>query len=138
VLGIIPLRNEIGNYPDIRMDLCIDYLVDSYYDESNDTLLLIGGKHDGVATIISLEPNNATNICNLSNGHRSTIRCARFKPESSSLAFLLTGGEDGRVCLWSPPCERSNATEDIHVSGGKTQRGGAYSDPQKSLLFKPY
>ena len=130
-----PTSQRIGNYPNIRADIALDYLVDSCYSEANDSLLLIGGKHDGSAILLSVEPDVCTPLCNLKDGHRSTVRCAKFRPGPSP-SLLLTGGEDGRVCVWSTHSNSSVMTTDPRVSGGKATRG--INAESQSLLFAPY
>ena len=81
----------------------VDYLVDVWY--TNKTLYVLGGDYLGKGNIGIVTPNGVTTTSSshIIGGHTGQIRCAKIGKlnSDSGYPFLLTGGEDGRVCLWT-------------------------------------
>lgn len=97
---------------DIR-DVCLepwrsDYLIQSYYDPFSQSMCLLAGTQRGDIAIINLkDPENwvleqllpGTGGRSLGgSGHSDIVRCASLDTKAST---LVTGGEDGQICLWS-------------------------------------
>jgi len=93
-----PTAIRIGNFPQIREQLAVDYLVDCLYDTAADSLQLLAGNYDGAAKLISVDPDALSVVqSTFSNGHCATIRCLSANRYSNT---IVTGGEDSMVCQW--------------------------------------
>ncbi|KAJ0398235.1 hypothetical protein ATCC90586_000948 [Pythium insidiosum] len=79
-----------------------DYLVDCVYDAASTELFLLTGDHNGALNVVNIGGGNAQlrHEATLTGGHKACIRSAYYDPEQST---LYTGGEDARLCRWSPP-----------------------------------
>ncbi|KAL4234987.1 WD repeat-containing protein 89 [Mactra antiquata] len=77
----------------------IDYIVDLIVGEG-DKYLVLAGKHNGEMRVIELSSSDKVSsvICNLSGGHKATIRCLYWNNKDK---YLVTGAEDSLLCLWS-------------------------------------
>jgi len=77
----------------------IDFLVGCQWDEAAQKLCLVAGEHGGTAHLLRVEEDALTVESTLRpgphGGHSSGVRSFLWGPAS-----LLTGGEDGRLCLW--------------------------------------
>ncbi|CAH1772238.1 unnamed protein product [Owenia fusiformis] len=79
----------------------LDYLVDCFEDGSSNFFLL-AGSHNGDMQVLSLGDAKSTKcstVGSLCKGHTDTVRSLSY---SSSGCSLVTGGEDGMLCLWTP------------------------------------
>ena len=122
---------RIGNYNNIREQFNIDYLVDCYYDNSNDTLKMIAGKYDGSGIITKVEPSALSVESTLLSGHSAQIRCSNISSLPSSTSNIIaTGGEDSKICTWIT----SSVINTDSSSSSKSQK----HNPSKDRRSKPY
>jgi len=127
---------RIGNYNNIRNDLNIDYLVDCYYNNDDDTLKLISGKYNGDGIITKVEPNILTLESNLLSGHSAQIRCANVSSSSSSFNNIIaTGGEDAKICTWVPSSVINDSNSSSSNNSGSSK---SIHKPSKDRRSKPY
>lgn len=95
----------------------VDYLVDCAFDAATLQLYLVAGNHAGDCFLLRLLPERVEPVAAVSGAHRACVRCAVW--DSSA---LVTGGEDGRLCLWQPeggaPARESPATRAMKGRGG--------------------
>ena len=93
---------RVGDFPNIREELAVDYLVDCMYDVADDNLCMIAGDYDGGGKIAVIEPTALRVIGDISKGgHNATIRCAKYFNSSSENKRIITGGEDANICSWN-------------------------------------
>lgn len=97
---------RVGNFPNVREELGMDYLVDCMYDSGSDTLRLIAGDYNGESRIAIVGPNSLQVTEESPKGHSATIRCSKYYTSSGGIERMITGGEDSRVCSWN--LKRSN------------------------------
>ena len=80
----------------------IDFLVGCQWDAAAQKLSLVAGEHGGTAHLLRVEADALTVEASLRpgphGGHSSGVRSFLWGGAS-----LLTGGEDGRLCLWGEP-----------------------------------
>jgi WD40 repeat protein len=95
---------RVGNFPTIREELVVDYLVDCIYDSNSDALRILAGNYNGGGKIAVVEPTSL-HLCGQlpKGGHSASIRCAKHMSSScnGSISRLITGGEDARLCGWN-------------------------------------
>ncbi|XP_056401250.1 WD repeat-containing protein 89 [Hyla sarda] len=77
----------------------IDYLIDGVYHKKQDTLLLLGGSHNGDISLFNCDLDKVTHVRTLTRGHTATVRSVYWGGEDGS---LITGGEDAQLLLWKP------------------------------------
>lgn len=95
----------------------IDYLVDHFCTDSDDTYLL-GGKHNGDLNLIQLRGEEEPEVVgSLSKGHKSTVRCLHWDTRTST---LVTGGEDSLLCLWSTGERQTNSPSKLKLKTDRT------------------
>jgi hypothetical protein len=92
---------RVGNFPNVREELGMDYLVDCMYDSGSDTLRLIAGDYNGESRIAIVGPNSLQVTEESPKGHSATIRCSKYYTSSGGIERMITGGEDARVCSWN-------------------------------------
>ena len=120
---------RVGDFPNVREELAVDYLVDCMYDNYSDCLSVIAGNYDGTAKIAVVEPTSLRITGELTlGGHSATVRCGKYVSSSSGRARLITGGEDATVCSWyldSGAAESSMSNTDGPTSsvGQKSNNG---------------
>ncbi|GAA5968175.1 hypothetical protein JCM21900_003071 [Sporobolomyces salmonicolor] len=106
-------QNLIADMGDIR-DVALqpwrsDYLIGAHYNPSLGGVCLLAGTQSGdVAIMNASDPQrwvleqvlNGAGGRTLSKGHGHTdiVRCAHLDTETST---VVTGGEDGQICLWA-------------------------------------
>lgn len=178
-----PSAQRIGYYPNLRSGINSDYLVNCWYESpttfshtpSNETdkVYLLSGLFNGEGLIseitpsfidpkgsLSCESSETEASSNNLGGHNDIIRCVYpfgFKSMSPSTG-LITGGEDGKLCLWkynrpnippSPPSSslsssshHNNRNRQINHgnSGHNSRRSGASNDGNfsKQMRYSPY
>jgi hypothetical protein len=76
----------------------MDYVIDCQYDQPTNSLFLLTGTYSGNMNILSVERTGITPVFELHGGHSSIIRCFDWNVSAKS---IVTGGEDGRLCLWA-------------------------------------
>lgn len=92
---------RLVQFDDIRETMGIDYLVNCFYEAHQDKLFLIGGKYDGEGLVNSIEPDRMVQCGDLIGGHSGIIRSGITLDESKPLEKFVTGGEDGKLCMWT-------------------------------------
>ena len=93
-----PTAIRIGNFPDIREQLAVDYLVDCVYNASTDSLQLLAGNYDGAVKLIAVAPEILSVIqSSFINGHCASVRCMSANRNNNT---IVTGGEDSLLCQW--------------------------------------
>lgn len=80
----------------------IDFLVGCQWDAAQQLLWLLAGDHSGTVHLLRVDADSLEVAQSLrpspAGGHTSGVRAFHWAPGS-----LLTGGEDGRLCLWGEP-----------------------------------
>mmetsp|Transcript_25922 Transcript_25922/g.24763 ORF Transcript_25922/g.24763 Transcript_25922/m.24763 type:complete len:385 (-) Transcript_25922:191-1345(-) len=99
---------RVGNFPNVREELGMDYLVDCMYDCRSDTLRLLAGDYNGDSKIAIVTPTALQVAEETPKGHSATIRCSKYYTSGSGVERLITSGEDSRVCSWN--LKKSNPT----------------------------
>eukprot|EP00607_Mallomonas_marina_P000329 CAMPEP_0182433450 /NCGR_PEP_ID=MMETSP1167-20130531/63318_1 /TAXON_ID=2988 /ORGANISM="Mallomonas Sp, Strain CCMP3275" /LENGTH=358 /DNA_ID=CAMNT_0024622157 /DNA_START=351 /DNA_END=1427 /DNA_ORIENTATION=+ len=135
-----PTSQRVGNYPNVRVDVAADYLVDSWYDEQTDTLQILAGDYAGNAKICTVDPLRVRAVSVLSGGHRELIRCTRRRSStnSSQNTVLFTGGEDSRICVWSASDSQLTSSNSTVRQNSKTMASPPSEQKYTDLRFKPY
>ncbi|KAJ3412500.1 WD repeat-containing protein 89 [Chytridiales sp. JEL 0842] len=91
----------IKTYGDIRSlstpEHTIEYLIDTFYEPVEQRLYLFSGTQSGNMGILNVGLDCMELVHTLNGGHIDIIRGAFWKPEAGT---MLTGAEDGRVCVW--------------------------------------
>ena len=124
---------RIGNYNNIREQFHIDYLVDCYYDNINDTLKMIAGKYDGSGIITKVEPSALSVESTLLSGHSAQIRCSNVSLLPSSTSNIIaTGGEDSKICTWI-----TSSVINTDNTSSSTKKAHKHN-PSKDRRSKPY
>jgi WD40 repeat protein len=90
-----PSAQRVGNFPTLREDKGVDYFVDCCSSIS-DSPLLVAGRYTGEGGLYSVEPEGVECLATF-QGHTDVIRTCVL---NSKLGRLVTGGEDGCICLW--------------------------------------
>jgi len=75
----------------------LDYLIDCTYDIATDRLLLFAGTFSGDVSVLQLSSHGVVPMLALRSGHNEVVRSCRWHSPSGT---AVTGGEDGRLCLW--------------------------------------
>ncbi|OZJ06162.1 hypothetical protein BZG36_01048 [Bifiguratus adelaidae] len=122
--------NLLHDFGDIRALsnpglLQVDYAIDCHYDESTQRLFLTTGSHSGDLSLLHVNLKSLQLCQNIQQAHSEVIRACHWEIPNHT---LLTGGEDGKLCLWQPnqqsstppPLEHSTATV------GKSRRHAPY------------
>jgi len=82
----------------------IDFLIGCQWDSAAQQLWLLAGEHSGSVHLLHVNADSLEVVQSLrpstQGGHNSGVRAFHW-----GRASLLTGGEDGRLCLWgeAPP-----------------------------------
>ncbi|XP_078688689.1 WD repeat-containing protein 89-like isoform X1 [Branchiostoma floridae x Branchiostoma belcheri] len=117
----------------------VDYLVDCLWDAQQQKLLLAGGLHSGRLNVYKVKRKKKTlkPLYSLGDGHLSTIRCLHWQDKTQS---LVTGGEDGLLCLWKPGVDLDKETEDLSLTSQPVSRKASSSVRTRLRLHtkKPY
>ena len=96
-----------------------DYIIRCYYDDSESTMYCISGSKEGAVAVypchafqtsIVFGSHPAEVLLPGAKGHKDVVRDAIVIPHPSGHA-LVSGGEDGRLCLWTANA-RANAIPD--------------------------
>lgn len=80
-----------------------DYVVDCFYDVHAQTLCMLGGTQGGDVAVIGIKDPRRWTLETILNGaqsgaHADIVRTAHFEAREGR---IVTGGEDGRVSLWT-------------------------------------
>lgn len=124
-----PSNQRIVNFPSIRDDFMVDYLIDCSYDTSTDELLIIAGRHDGNGCVLKANPEGLSKKFDLNEGHSTTLRCW-----SAVGSYWFTGGEDASVCAWT-----SIGSDIVDSQSEKSHSRNKHKEhSSKKIRFKPY
>jgi WD40 repeat protein len=116
-------NEPLSSQPNLRTMLEIDYIVDVLYEPLRQKLVFLGGKEDGSAKGFLVDLDGFKLLGPMDGGHGEIIRCA------DSLAThlgwtILTGGEDGRMTIWTPqdggPATSTTASSSASSSASTT------------------
>ncbi|KAH9259979.1 hypothetical protein BASA81_001740 [Batrachochytrium salamandrivorans] len=92
-------RTMLGN--EKKME--INYLIDGLWEARTQKLLLLAGNSEGGAFGYEVTLGGFQPLGPLTGVHTEVVRCAKTYDGGKSSGFnILTGAEDGRVCLWKP------------------------------------
>ncbi|KAM3917978.1 WD repeat-containing protein 89 [Leptodactylus fuscus] len=121
---------------DIRENISgcnIDYLIDGFYHERQNTLLLLGGSHSGDISLLNCDLDKVTHLKTLTGGHTATVRSLYWCGRDDS---LMTGGEDAQLLLWKPKAKDTSPKkrDSLKMASSVQQRVRVHST--KSILTK--
>lgn len=99
---------RIHHYDRIRDDcnahgIATDYLIDCVFDEGSGELFLLSGNHGGDINVVGIGRagnGQLQHAATLKGGHKACVRTVYY---DTARKTLYSGGEDSRVCRWSPP-----------------------------------
>ena len=96
-----------------------DYLVDCMFDDRTNSLLILAGDHTGHLKFMRLCDKGVVPMCTLpSRGHTSTVRCVA----NLGRDLMVTGGDDGLLCVWPRSSSGPSRSDGGRSSGGKIER----------------
>lgn len=81
-----------------QYSVTVDYVVDCCYQQDTDRLFLIAGDHGGGLRVLHVNLKEVRPVALLAGGHSATVRKALWNQQDNS---IISGGEDGILCLWS-------------------------------------
>jgi len=91
----------------------IDYLVGCQYCPATQRLYLVAGEHCGTLHLLAVEKEVVVALASLrgggggaARGHTSDVRCFLWDGGG-----LLSGGEDARLCSWSPDTDAAAGSD---------------------------
>ena len=113
-----PSAQRLGVFSSIRENASIDYLLSSFYDQNTDELYLYAGKYSGEGAVLLVEPSSVATASLLEGGHSDMIRSSALLPNSHR---LITGGEDGTICVWD--LSKSSGGKSIEAPPKKRKTG---------------
>jgi len=120
---LVDLQNPLGMARD--RGAALDYLLGCYYFPSFDGLQVVGGTHTGEGWVMRLAPPSPFSheaqlvpYWKLSGGHQADIRCSDLLSanQPGHEGFLITGGEDARLCVWDLGQPQQSSAEGISQS----------------------
>ncbi|KAJ3034663.1 WD repeat-containing protein 89 [Rhizophlyctis rosea] len=91
---------RIYQFGDIRMqtpDVKVDYLIDCAYDAEGLRMYLLSGSQEGGIGILHVNLGKLDVVHTLNGGHDDIVRGLHWNPQTRT---IISGGEDGRICLW--------------------------------------
>lgn len=77
----------------------MDYLISGVYREKQNTLLLLGGSHNGDISVLNCDLGKVTHVKTLTGGHTGTVRAVYWCGGDDT---VITGGEDAQLLVWKP------------------------------------
>lgn len=112
----------VGSHP-------CDYLISCHYSDIEDSVFtFVGDTHGSAAVYTSFNPQGTTQVAFssqplylLRGGHKDVVRAIvpctgsmQFHEDAERSLTLLSGGEDGRICLWAPQQSGWNEAQAHH------------------------
>ena len=79
----------------------INYLIDCSWQPRLQKLILLAGNDEGNGFGFDVDLEGFKPLDNFAGGHRDVIRCGKIFEIPNKAIGLLTGGEDGRMCVWA-------------------------------------
>lgn len=113
---------DVRNMLSINSGIEINYLVGCHWNGNE--LNLLAGNAQGDCAMFNVAANSITAKQVLKRGHKS---CIRAFVSSSPHNYIITGGEDSRLCEWNLMNKSS-----VSIEAGKVP----YSIPKESLIPK--
>mmetsp|Transcript_38015 Transcript_38015/g.63094 ORF Transcript_38015/g.63094 Transcript_38015/m.63094 type:complete len:384 (+) Transcript_38015:24-1175(+) len=110
----------------------IDYVLGCHYDASSQRLFCLAGSSEGIVVIGHVNKREIQLCTTLKKGHTDIVRSFSWHAKRvGSEQMIVTGGEDGRLVVWSDALD--GATDEMEAmdvgadnqsktSGSKTQR----------------
>ncbi|KAJ2726557.1 hypothetical protein GGI07_000499 [Coemansia sp. Benny D115] len=77
----------------------LDYMAAFHYDDQTQRLFMAAGRDNGDLHVLHVGAGSLDYVQTLSGGHSAIVRSYNWAPQ---LGGVVTGGEDGRLCLWQP------------------------------------
>ena len=103
---------------DMAVGMSHNYLIDANYFASADSLYAYVGTARGTVVICKVVINNGVTsyvpMAQLQNGHvdNTVVRCM-WASKSGQFDRVITGGEDGRICVWSTKEATTQSTSPV-------------------------
>ncbi|KAI9591687.1 WD40-repeat-containing domain protein [Syncephalis fuscata] len=113
----------------------IDYAINCQYDASSQRLFMLSGSNEGALHIHHVNLNELQHCTSfMSGGHSEIIRGSYWQPKSN---YLVSGGEDGKLCSWSSNNTANNSNIDTTTAHRTAMRSnGQHKQPRQR--FTPY
>ena len=98
---------SIGQYENEDTRICLpsfeaNYLVDCLWEARSERLICMAGNRDGSVMAYETALDRFLPLSSLNGAHDEVVRCAvGFESEAAGFC-VITGAEDGRMCLWTP------------------------------------
>ncbi|KAI7959695.1 hypothetical protein MJO28_003486 [Puccinia striiformis f. sp. tritici] len=94
------LRQDSLAKPDPSWEEPVAYLINLATPSPTRSAYFAGSQSGNVVLVDSTDPNSERweLLGSFKNGHTEMVRCASLEPQNG---LVLTGGEDGRICVWS-------------------------------------
>ena len=80
----------------------VETLVDCFYSTTTQRLTLLGSSATGDMCAFDVTGEALSFLGGASGGHTQPVRCAAYMPHASGNTVVVSGGEDGVLCKWSP------------------------------------
>lgn len=81
----------------------LTYLIDGLWEPKTQKLLMLAGNGNGEAFGFEVTLNGFEPLGPLVGVHSEVVRCCKSYDGGKASGFnIITGGEDGKVCLWKP------------------------------------
>ncbi|KAJ3018629.1 WD repeat-containing protein 89 [Thoreauomyces humboldtii] len=93
--------DKVFSFGDVREregDVKVEYLIDCVYDQRGGRMFLVGGDQSGSISILHVNLGCLDIVHTLNGGHADIVRGVYWNVEKNT---LVSGAEDGSVCLWS-------------------------------------
>jgi WD40 repeat protein len=128
--------SNLSNFRQTIGQMCgyqTDYVVDTYYDASQNQVHALVGTFSGDLLDVALNGDGSMQGGGrMSNGHYKPVRCALWGVGNSGI--VLTGGEDTRLCTWS----KSESVSGSGINSGSSGRIKTHKKRAKKKSNAPY
>ena len=100
-------HNDLVRGTGLRERLGVDYFVDCLFEPRGQRLVLVGGTFAGDAAGFLVDVDGCTSLGPLARtdaarGHDDVVRCVDWFDGGPGVGWaLITGGEDGRLTIWT-------------------------------------
>ncbi|KAJ1946104.1 hypothetical protein FBU59_002115 [Linderina macrospora] len=119
---------DFGDVRDVtQAGVPIDYVIGCRYDPAQQRLYLLGGSNSGDVHVMHVGAGSFEHVQVLSGGHSDIVR--GFDWDASG-GWAVSGGEDGRLSLWSTERPSTPAVMPVRsAEGSKKPAGGRRFNP---------